>query len=150
MATYRFDPSANSIRLQGLVYGDQIQSLDLILDTGSVTTSIPLWVGDVLGLDPQRSPRELTLVEFSGVQSAPIVTLPRLRALEQNVDNLDAVCLDLPAQTQAEGVLGFNFLCRFTLVINFPKGILVIQPPTRNPFRRLANAWEILRATLFA
>ncbi len=78
----------------------------------------------------------------------PLLTLSRLTAMGHSLGNIDFVCKDLPLplQVHVDGLLGLNFLRRFKLFINFPKGILVMQANVKNLLAKLAQLFELAQA----
>jgi len=136
---FRFDPAAPAIvvfaALQGRLPG-QRRRLRLALDTGATYTMIPWEIARALGSHPERSRRQVQLLTASGLVYAPLVTLNEVRALGQSVQKLDALVHDLPPDARVDGLLGLNFLRHFKLTLDFPNGLLTLEPSPPSPSRR--------------
>ena len=52
------------------------------------------------------------------------IEVKALTAIGQTIENIEVICLDLPPEIHAEGVLGLNFLLNFDVNISFSKGYI--------------------------
>ena len=67
-----------------------------------------------------------TLITASGVETATIIEVKRIRFLGESIDNVPVVCHDLPPRSYVVGLLGSSFLRHFKITIDYRKGILEI------------------------
>ena len=148
MAIFHFNPTVARIRLRVEIVGDRRRTLDMLLDTGATRTTIPLWAAEEIGIPPHASERRVETTTASDTIEAPIVTVPSVHAFGHTVENIEVLCLDLPPSLCIDGLLGLNFLSRFKLFVHFPKGVLIIQRPSKNPFANSIQVWELLKAAL--
>lgn len=147
MATFHFDPNAKLIRLLATVHGAMVKRIVLAVDTGASTTVVSRDVAFSLGIDLAVAPISSATTASRQEAALPLITIPRLDALDHSRSNVEALCLDLPPRLHVDGVLGLNFLRHFKLFINFPKGIFVLQERTpRHVFHRLAQLVEVVKA----
>ena len=63
----------------------------------------------------------------SGMEVAPIVTVPTMELLGVRVDDVPVLCHDLPQRSLVDGLLGLSFLRHCRLVIDFPRGVLELR-----------------------
>jgi predicted aspartyl protease len=117
----------------------------MAFDTGTDHTSISRLTAIRLGFDPDASPDQLSIATAGGVTTVPVITLPRLRALEYEQTNLRVACPNIPATTGVEGILGGDFFRRFHIFINYQKGWLVVRE-ARDVTSRLRFGFEVLRS----
>lgn len=89
------------------------------LDTGAISTIIPIETALAIGYDPSKAKKRIELVTASGIEIAPQLTIQRVTSLGQTIRNLEVVCHDLPAQSPVKGLLGLNFLRNFNVHLNF-------------------------------
>jgi len=120
----------------------------MALDTGASFTLITPRVLRLAGVDGHSTRRRATVTTASRTNVAvPLITIPRIDALEHSVSNLDIVSLALPLGLQVDGLLGLNFLRYFKLYINFSKGILVIHERIERNFgHRILQLFELIKA----
>ncbi len=100
----------------------------MALDTGASDTSIPTKVALDLGYDLSNPKHRVRLTTGSGTVPAKIITVRKLTAIGESVENIDILCHDLPAESTIDGVLGLNFLRHFDVNISFSTGIIELQP----------------------
>lgn len=128
---FRFDPAPPAIVVFAVLQGrvaEQRRRLRLVLDTGATYTMIPWEIARALGYHPERSRRQIQLLTASGVVYAPLVTLGEVQALGQAIAPLDVLVHDLPPAARVDGLLGLNFLRHFKLTLDFPNGLLTLEP----------------------
>ena len=127
MQRIRFQPVSNliliSIKVIG-IDGESFRDIEVALDTGASTTSIPIYVASALGYSTSDPKSINEIVTGSGVEEAPVIEVKALTAIGQTIENIEVICLDLPLEVHAEGVLGLNFLLNFDVNISFSKGII--------------------------
>jgi len=128
MAKTTFDPQSPIIEVDITLYGEGgiKRRIKAALDTGATYTMIPWEIAEALGYQPAVSKEKVTLITASGVESAPLVEVKKIRFLGESVDNVPVVCHDLPPKSYVVGLLGSSFLRHFKATINYRKGILEI------------------------
>ncbi len=98
-----------------------------IVDTGASMVTIPQSTAEGLGLVvDERNPMRSVLTA-GGVKSAPEVNLSSMTIDGREVNDVKALILDLPNQSEW-GLLGLNYLRRFRMDINTENGILLLEP----------------------
>lgn len=131
MGHISFDSSQKLIRLPLKVVdinGNKYRDLIVALDTGSSDTSIPTRIASDLGYDVSNPKQVVLLTTGSGILPANIITVRKLTAIGETVENIDVVCHDLPFGSTIDGVLGLNFLAHFDLNISFSTGTIELHP----------------------
>ena len=127
MQSIRFQPVSNLILIPIKVIGidgKSFRDIEVALDTGASTTSIPIYVASALGYNTSNPKSIKEVVTGSGVEEAPVIEVKALTAIGQTIENIEVICLDLPPEIHAEGVLGLNFLLNFDVNISFSKGYI--------------------------
>ena len=112
----------------GGVNGKDSDLLPVALDTGASNTTIPPKVATTLGYDLSDPKQEVEIITGGGTVSAKIITVRKLTALGQTVENIDVLCHDLPENSIIDGLLGMNFLEHFDIDISFSTGTIELQP----------------------
>ena len=127
MQSIRLQPVSNfiliPIKVMG-IDGNSFRDIEVALDTGATTTSIPIYVASALGYNISEPDRIEPVVTGSGVEEVPIIEIKALTAIGQTIDNIEVMCHDLPPEAPVEGVLGLNFLMNFDVHISFSKGTI--------------------------
>ena len=121
-----FDPALHIIvvRVKCEDESRRLSYLNMALDTGASTTVIPWQAAERLGLDPARSRRRVRFMTGSGMEIAPILTVPAMELLGVRVANVQVLCHDLPQRSLVDGLLGLSFLKHGCLSIDFHRGLL--------------------------
>ena len=132
MGSIRLDISGNSLIILRLtVYSETLESslnIRAALDTGASRTVIPPKVASDLGYDISN-PKDV--LGFSGVYSSgesSIITISKLEAIGESVDNVDILLHQLDPDITVDGILGLDFLRNFDTTISYSKGIIEIKP----------------------
>ena len=120
-----FTPGTRQIRLTAVLNSNAYQSF--IVDTGASLITIPQSTAEALGLEVGASNPLRKVYTAGGVKYAPEVTLSSLTVEGWEENNLKALVLDLPNQTEW-GLLGMNYLRRFRMDINTDNGVLLLEP----------------------
>ena len=121
----QFDPQAPVVVVPVQLRGDTATRIvDMVLDTGATYIVVPWHLAQTLGYDPAGSNRSVNLTTASSVETAPLIYIGSVSPLGQEVENVDAVCLDLPPGSRAEGLLGLSFLRHLDLDLHFRSGTL--------------------------
>jgi len=128
MATVEFNPDEKLIFLDiGVTSSDGSWTiyLPVVLDTGATTTILPADVLADLGYDlghPGLS--RIRMITGSGIEYAPCVNIKSMVVGGEQVDNVEVLCHDLPAEAGIDGLLGLNFLKNFDFTVEFSSGRL--------------------------
>ena len=104
----------------------KIIPLKMVLDTGATITTVPIEVAIALGCDPAKSKKRIEMITASGTEYAPVVTIPKLRFFNFELNNVEVICHNLPPQATVSGLLGLNVLKRFDIFLKFRSKILEI------------------------
>jgi clan AA aspartic protease (TIGR02281 family) len=128
MSKTTFDPQSPIIELDIILYGEggTKRRIKAALDTGATYTMIPWDIAEALGYKPEISKEKVTLITASGVETAPVVEIKKIKFMDENVDNVPVVCHDLPPKSYVVGLLGSSFLRHFKIIIDYRKGSLEI------------------------
>ena len=129
MGHISFNPAAKSIFLRlkiSSINADATRDILVALDTGASITMIPPEVARDLGYD-LSNPNE-HMITASGVVLIKRITVRKLTAIGETVENVDVVCHDLPEGSVIEGLLGLNFLRHFDVNISFSTGTIELRP----------------------
>ena len=131
MARISFDPSRPLISLRLTVYGinaNIFRNVIVALDTGATTTVIPTAVALALGYDLSNPKGQIGLLTASGAASAKVITVRKLTAIGETVEDIEVLCHDLPGNSAIKGLLGLNFLKHFNVNISFSTGTIELHP----------------------
>ena len=120
-----FTPGTRQIPLTAVLNSNAYQSF--IVDTGASLITIPRSTAEALGLEVGASNPLRKVYTAGGVKYAPEVTLSSITVEGWEENNLKALVLDLPNQTEW-GLLGMNYLRRFRMDINTDNGVLLLEP----------------------
>jgi aspartyl protease family protein len=94
----------------------------MALDTGATSTLINDEPLIMLGYDPTTESEHSEIATANGLQTAPIIVVERIRALDQERSALPVICHTLPPSVRVDGLLGLDFLRGQRLTINFRRG----------------------------
>jgi predicted aspartyl protease len=89
--------------------------LNLLVDTGSSYTIIPVEVLESCGSSPAESRTHLRVVTGSGFIVAPVVQLNWISTFGIKIDNFNVVAHTLPFSGPIDGLLGMDFLRKVAL-----------------------------------
>ncbi len=110
----------------GGVDANTFRNVFVVLDTGASTTMIPTKVAADLGYDISNPNQQI--MTANGIVLAKRITVRKLTAIGETVENIDVVCHDLPEDSIIEGLLGLNFLRHFDVNISFSTGTIELRP----------------------
>jgi len=122
-----FDIKEPTIILDVIIKGRIIETTKMALDTGSTYVIVPWKIINALGLEPEIKKERSDMITVSGTEKVPIVTLPSVIALGEEVKNVKAIVHDLPQKSYVDGLLGLSFLKNFNINLNFKEGVLEIS-----------------------
>ena len=126
MSTFRFDPNTPAIILEVEIKAKIILHASVVLDTGATFVVLPWRL--VTGLGISIDPKELvSTTTATTVESAPVVTIPRVTVLGKRVTNVACLVKELPPESGVDGLLGLSFLRHFRLSIDFRNGKLSLS-----------------------
>ena len=129
MQRIHFQPVSNFILIPIKVIGidgNSFRDIEVALDTGATTTSIPIYVASALGYNISNPKDRRDVVTGSGVEEVPFIEVKGLTAIGQTIENIEVMCHDLPPDAYVEGVLGLNFLMNFDVNISFSKRTIAL------------------------
>ncbi|MDP2928285.1 MAG: retropepsin-like aspartic protease [Candidatus Omnitrophota bacterium] len=129
MAKINFDSQSPVIAVDIILEGERgtKRGIKVALDTGATYTMIPWEIAEALGYKPEISKEKVTLITASGVETAPVIEVKKIKFLGESIDNVPVVCHDLPPKSYVTGLLGSSFLRHFKITIDYLKGILEIS-----------------------
>ena len=131
MARISFEPTLPLIVLPitiSDINADIFRDVIVALDTGATITIIPTEIAVALGYDPANSNRQMQLLTASGTTSTKLITVRKLTAVGETIEDVDVLCHDLPGNSGIKGLLGLNFLKHFELNISFSTGTIELHP----------------------
>jgi clan AA aspartic protease (TIGR02281 family) len=121
----RFAPGSKQIPVTAVLSSDVEQSF--VVDTGASMVTIPRSTAQKLGLMSSRNTMRRQIYTASGTVQAEAVVLPSIELDGWQLDNVEALVLDLPNQPGV-GLLGLNYLRRFRMDLNSERGVLTLAP----------------------
>jgi clan AA aspartic protease (TIGR02281 family) len=121
----RFAPGSKQIPVTAVLSSDIEQSF--VVDTGASMVTIPRSTAQKLGLMSSRSTMRRQVNTAGGTLQAEAVMLPSIELDGWQLDNVEALVLDLPNQPGV-GLLGLNYLRRFRMDLNSERGVLTLAP----------------------
>jgi len=129
MAKINFDSQSPIIAVEIALEGERgtKRRIKVALDTGATYRMIPWEIAEALGYKPEISKEKVTLITASGVETAPVIEIKKIKFLGENIDSVPVVCHDLPPKSYVTGLLGSSFLRHFKVTIDYLKGILEIS-----------------------
>ena len=122
----RFDPKSRLILVRAIVFGPLGRAnLRLALDTGASRTTIDPMRLEAVGLVAESSAtRKFTTA--TGIEHAPLVTIPRLKSIETEEVELEILAYRLPPRASFDGLLGLDFFRDKRLEIDFRSGTIEV------------------------
>jgi clan AA aspartic protease (TIGR02281 family) len=120
-----FTPGSRQIPLTAVL--DRSSYQQFIVDTGASMVTIPSSTARELGLEVDMGNPVRKVITAGGVQYAPEVTLSSITVEGWEVNDIKALVLDIPNQSDL-GLLGLNYLELFRMDMNTEEGILLLEP----------------------
>lgn len=127
MVKLKFNPKSPIITLFAKIDGEQTRRIKLALDTGATFVMIPWEIAEVLGYNPNASPKKTNIITASGIKQVPDIILNSISVLGMEAKNVEAVVHNLPQKSYVDGLLGLSFLRNFKICLDFKRGILSIE-----------------------
>ncbi|MEK7550873.1 MAG: retropepsin-like aspartic protease [Patescibacteria group bacterium] len=127
MPSLKFNPNQNIIVLETKIWGTSLATTaQLVFDTGASLVILPWKIVTALGIkiDPTKTIQTTTA---SSVETATIITIPKISVLGQEVKNVKAIVKDLPEGSGVDGLLGLSYIKNFNVEINFKTGELTLN-----------------------
>jgi hypothetical protein len=123
-----FDPKEGLIVVPTRLWGPSGGTLvRLALDTGT-TGSVVNWdIIMLLGYDPAIVAERVQMTTGSGVEFVPRIRVKKIEASRRERRNFPNLCHTIPPSTTVDGVLGLDFFRGKRLVLDFRKGLLIID-----------------------
>src|SRR5215475_12433468 len=87
-----------------------VKVVRLLVDTGLVSTILPVEVLESSGCSPAASTKHVRLITGSGYLIAPQVQVSWLQCLGKKIDQMLVVAHTLPFGSLVDGLLGMDFL----------------------------------------
>lgn len=101
--------------------------LNLLVDTGSTYTILPVEVLESIGLSPAESQEHERIATGSGYIIAPKVTVRSLSTLGKELRRTVVIAHTLPFGGPIDGLLGMDVLCRLKAKITTAKGMIEVE-----------------------
>lgn len=125
MRRYRLQKFGNLLAAKCAVFlGGEIRVLNLLVDTGSTYTIIPVEVLESLGCLPSREYERVRIITGSGYVIAPRIKVEEFHCLGAKIQNFPVVAHTLPPESIVDGLLGMDFLISVKANINVFKAII--------------------------
>jgi predicted aspartyl protease len=128
----KLEPQASLITVQVEIFkGAKSRIVRMALDTGATYLMVPRHVLKVLNYAPPKARRRISITTASGVETAPLLLLDKVKVQGKVVRNVPAICHDLPPQSPVDGLLGLSFLKWFDIDLHFRKHRLEFRGPSK-------------------
>ena len=99
----------------------------LALDTGATQSMISREIATFVGYDLNTDGRTVQLITASGEETATVVTVLRVEALDHQRQDMPILCHNLPNGTPFDGLLGLDFFRSQRLTIDFREGLITLD-----------------------
>lgn len=127
MKTYRLANAGTLLITKAAIAGpDSIKILNLLVDTGSSYTIIPVEALESCGCSPTEAKKHLRIVTGSGFVVASVVQLNWFSTLGVKVDNFSVVAYTLPFSGPIDGLLGMDLLRKIKARIDLENNLIEI------------------------
>src|SRR4030043_171092 len=93
LAKINFDSQSPVIAVDIILEGERgtKRGIKVALDTGATYTMIPWEIAEALGYKPELSKEKVTLITVSGVETAPVIEVKKIKFLGESIDNVPVV-----------------------------------------------------------
>jgi clan AA aspartic protease (TIGR02281 family) len=102
------------------------REVDMILDTGAISTVVSWEVARDIGYDPADALERIPVVTANGVIEVPKIRVLGVGLRELYIRDVEVICHDIPEIDGVEGLVGLGFLKHFRVSMDFRAGILEI------------------------
>jgi len=127
MKTYRLANAGTLLITKAAIAGpDGIKILNLLVDTGSSYTIIPVEALESCGCSPAEVKKHLRIVTGSGFVVVPFVQLNWFSTLGIKIDNFNVVAHTLPFSGPIDGLLGMDLLRKVKARIDLENSLIEI------------------------
>jgi len=128
MRKYTLKKSGSLYYTKAAAIGDAaVLSFDLLVDTGSTFTIIPVESLKILGYDISSSKENVRLITGSGFILAPKIDVRWIQSLGCKFDSFPVVAHTLPPEMYFKGILGMDFLKKAKAIISTFQGEIEIH-----------------------
>lgn len=133
MGRITFNPNASIITLDVALFSvtsNKYRIVKLVMDTGASNTTITPDAVLGLGYNLSKAKQGPLSITASGVVPSKIITLSKLFAMGEIVEDIDVSIQQFPAELtnlNIQGLLGLDFLRHFNVNISFSSGLIEIQ-----------------------
>ena len=97
------------------------------MDTGATQSMISREIATFMGYELDVDGRKVQLITASGEETAAVVTVLRVEALDYQRQNMPILCHNLPNGTPFDGLLGLDFFRDRRLTIDFREGLITLD-----------------------
>jgi predicted aspartyl protease len=104
-----------------------IKVINLLVDTGSTYTILPVEVLESIGLSPTESKEHERIATGSGYIIASRVRVRKLGTLGKEFSRVVVIAHTLPFGGPIDGLLGMDILCRMKAKIETAKGRIEVE-----------------------
>ena len=98
------------------------------LDTAATAVTIPTSIAKALGYDFKNATKMLVSTASDETKEVPIVTLSGIKAINEELKDVQAAVLDIPNKREIRVLLGNTFLEHFNFAVYMSDGIIVANP----------------------
>ncbi|MEA3345765.1 MAG: retropepsin-like aspartic protease [Chloroflexota bacterium] len=102
-------------------------TVNMLLDTGATYTAISMRVAKGLGVPVNLDQTTRILTAQGSFEKMPLIRLDRVQVLGMSSEGVEAVIINLPAETGLDGLLGGSYLRDYQVLIDYPQGTLEIE-----------------------
>lgn len=133
MGRVNFNPTTNVIILDVTLFSvtsSDFRNTRLVFDTGASITSISPDSILGLGYDLSNPKYEQPSITASGTIESKVITLSKLSAIGEIIENIDVAIQEFPEELTTwgiHGLLGLDFLKHFDVNICFSSGFIDIK-----------------------
>ena len=101
--------------------------INLLVDTGSTYTILPVEVLESIGVSPAESEEHQRIATGSGYVIAPKVRVRTLSTLGKEFRRVVVIAHTLPFGGPVDGLLGMDILCRLKAKIATARGVVEVE-----------------------
>lgn len=124
MVRTAFEKDRGLILVHVQLIGKESIVIKMALDTGARYTIIPHEVAEKIGCIPEKDAKKFEIITGSGCEEVLAVAIPHFATLGKELKDFEVLIHDLPKGSYFDGVLGLDFLQKFSLKVDFKKGYI--------------------------